>query len=150
MSAQRPLTAEGSRWQPVQQANGRGRWVQGPAGQRSVEAVPCPGGSWWARSRAAARWRWAGPGLALLSPMAHALQMRDPSRLDGRRGHPPRRWLLLVMTVGLGLVMAGSLGIAVTAPYGFGRTLGLVLLFLSLLLLVPLVALWRLARAGRW
>jgi hypothetical protein len=40
MSAQRPLTAEAARWQPVQQANGRGRWVQGPAGQRSGEAVP--------------------------------------------------------------------------------------------------------------
>jgi hypothetical protein len=40
MSAQRPLTAEAARWQPVQQATGRGRWVQGPAGQRSGEAVP--------------------------------------------------------------------------------------------------------------
>jgi hypothetical protein len=76
--------------------------------------------------------------------------MRGPSYLDPRRGRPPRRWLLVVMTVGLGLMMAGSLGIAVTAPYGFGRTLGLVLLFLSQMLLVPVVALWRRARTGRW
>jgi hypothetical protein len=37
-----PLTRAAARWQPVQQANGRGRWVQGPAGQRSVKAVVRP------------------------------------------------------------------------------------------------------------
>ena len=35
-----PLTRAAARWQPDWQANGRGRWVQGPAGQRSGEAVP--------------------------------------------------------------------------------------------------------------
>src|SRR5215207_10277065 len=44
MSAQRPLTAEAARWQPVQQANGRdvrGRGAVGvPARQRSVKVVP--------------------------------------------------------------------------------------------------------------
>src|SRR5829696_8024522 len=37
-----PLTRAAARWQPVQQANGGGRWVQGPAGQRSVKAVVRP------------------------------------------------------------------------------------------------------------
>jgi hypothetical protein len=48
MSAQRPLTAEGSRRQPVQQANGRAVWGRGAVGvparqrRRRVEVVVRP------------------------------------------------------------------------------------------------------------
>jgi hypothetical protein len=48
MSAQRPLTVEAARWQPVQQANGRVVWGRGAVGvparqrRRRVEVVARP------------------------------------------------------------------------------------------------------------
>src|SRR5215213_226143 len=49
MSAQRPLTAEAARWQPVQQATGRSaRGCRVPARGAAGEAGPCPRPPWWA------------------------------------------------------------------------------------------------------
>src|SRR5215207_10114129 len=62
-SAQRPLTAQVARWQPVQQATGRsacGRRV--PARGAAGEAGPCPGPPWWEWVELPVGWWW--PGLA--------------------------------------------------------------------------------------
>ena len=49
MSAQRPLTAQGPRWQPVQQATGRSAsGCRVPGRGAAGEAGPCPGPPWWA------------------------------------------------------------------------------------------------------
>lgn len=76
--------------------------------------------------------------------------MSEPPHLDHRRIRPAqRRRLLLVMAAGVGLSMAGGLGIALTETDRLGRTLGVVVLFAAVTMVAPLVALWRSTRTDR-
>src|SRR5215216_7416476 len=62
MSAQRPLTAEAARWQPVQQATGRSaRGCRVPARGAAGEAGPCPGPPWWVWVVVLVGWWWPEP-----------------------------------------------------------------------------------------
>jgi hypothetical protein len=69
--------------------------------------------------------------------------MTEPRGAGRRRRSPARRRPLLVGAAGVGLAMAGGLSVALTAPDGLGRNLGVVALFLALSAVAPLIALWR-------
>ena len=75
--------------------------------------------------------------------------MTEPPGAGRRRRSAARRRPLLVGAVGVGLAMAGGLSVALTAPDGLGRTLGVVALFLALSAVAPLIALWRQTPTGR-
>ena len=53
------------------------------------------------------------------------------------------------MAAGVGLSMAGGLGIALTETDRLGRTLGVVVLFVAVTMVAPLLALWRSTRTDR-
>jgi hypothetical protein len=114
-----------------------------------LPAGPCPD----RRSGHALCRRWAGGGqaAALASPVrtAHAWPMTEPHGAGRRRRSPAQRRPLLVGAAGVGLAMAGGLSVALTAPDGLGRTLGVVVLFLALSAVAPLIALWRQTPTGR-
>ena len=74
---------------------------------------------------------------------AHAGQVTEPTPPERPRIRRGQRRLLLVMVIGLGLTMVGGLSQALIAPDRLGRTIGLILCFGAMTLLVGLLALWR-------